>query len=178
MLFKAFNHIHRISVCLPLMCQTPDLECTLPPVGRSMFCSEGIFGAVLFHAREISLLKRSLVLGGDSNWTWLVGPQSWPRYLWANGDFAPWGPLRTWGAAGPSGVLQTRKDSVGKNGPRIGGSVSTCQCILRVYECRPECLCLRQHRPHLAVTERWGRFWGWRMSPCHVPAPSACTHSL
>lgn len=50
----------------------------LPPMGRGVFCSEGIFGADLLPANEISLLKRSLILGRVGSLTWLIGPRLRP----------------------------------------------------------------------------------------------------
>lgn len=51
----------------------------LPPLERSVFCSEGIFSTVLCPASEISLPKRSLILGWDRSLAWLIGPYSQPR---------------------------------------------------------------------------------------------------
>lgn len=47
-------------------------------MGRGVFCSEGIFGADLLPANEISLLKRSLILGRVGSLTWLIGPRLRP----------------------------------------------------------------------------------------------------
>lgn len=73
-------------------------------LGRNMFCSEGIFGVVLFPASEISLLKRASSWGWDRRLTLLIGPCSQYRGFCTSKIFVTCGQLRNQGAARPTGV--------------------------------------------------------------------------
>lgn len=88
-----------------------------------MFCSEGIFGALLLPANEISLLKRSLILGRVGSLTWLIGPRSRPGGFCANKEifFSRVANSGIWAADTVECPLRSCKYSVGKNGPKIGG---------------------------------------------------------
>lgn len=68
-------------------------------MGWRMFCSKGIFSAVLFSANKISLLT-VLILDWDGSLTWLIGPHSWPvGFFRAMKGFCTCGYLRYLGTA-------------------------------------------------------------------------------
>lgn len=96
LLFKVISQIPWISVCLPFICQIPAFSIMLPPWGEECFVrKEGIFGAVLFPASEISLL-RGLGLDWDGSLTWLIGPCIRPGGIFTRFSFLSPGTLETW----------------------------------------------------------------------------------
>lgn len=114
----------------------------LPPMGRGMFCSEGIFGAVLLAANEISLLKRSLIPGRVGSLTWLIGPRSRPGGFCANKEvlfffFPPVWPTQESGQLTPQSVPSELQISCGQERASNRRHLfPTCKTLLQLCDCQ------------------------------------------
>lgn len=150
-----------------------------------MFCSEGIFGAVLLAANEISLLKRSLIPGRVGSLTWLIGPRSRPGGFCANKEvlfffFPPVWPTQESGQLTLQSVPSELQISCGQERASNRRHLfPTCKTLLQLCDCQespafqphPQPQHVHGHSPGLVegwASGRWGRLsLGSVTSPGH-----------
>lgn len=148
-------------------------------LGRNMFCSEGIFGVVLFPASEISLLKRASSWGWDRRLTLLIGPCSQYRGFYTSKIFVTCGQLRNQGAARPTGVDIDTAEVSSEVGIFSGqeSAYNRKQVFLPVHPPPSFLYCMNPAAwQQVDVGRRCPK--GQKISPCHVPVLATCAHDL